>query len=129
MSRRVVGEANDTADFTRNREYKLSTMSTTKCCHNAGYTVTCSLEVDIRISPAHRTPEAGKSRMQKAQHRDAHILIIRSNNAHPVNFHLIILAVIERYETDSISSFGKLPANERLLHFRTAYVSKLQIIY
>jgi hypothetical protein len=96
--------------------------------YDTGGTVACPLIVDVSISPPHCTPEAGQSGVQKAQHRDSHILIIRLNNAHPVNFHLIILAVIKCYETDSISSFDKLPADERLLHFRPPDVSNLRIV-
>jgi hypothetical protein len=107
---------------------KLPTRPTPKSCHNAGDTVTRSLVVDVSVSPLHCTPEAGESRVSKSQNPDSHVGIIRLNNTHPVNFHLIILAMIERYETDSISSFGKLPANNRLLYFRPPDVPILWII-
>jgi hypothetical protein len=61
--------------------------------------------------------------MQKSQYPDSHVRVIRRDNAHSVNFRFMILAMIERYESDSISSSGKIPADECLLNLRATDAS------
>jgi hypothetical protein len=113
----------------RKCEDELAMISMAKSCHNAGSRVTCSLIVDVSISFSHRTPEAGKPRVQKTQHRTSRIFIVCLYNAHSVNFHLTFLAMINCYETDPISSFGEVPTNDCLLHLCPAYTPMLRIVY